>query len=267
MEANFFGLGGNSLKSIRLVSRLNQEFGAGISIAKLFKTPSIAGLARQLLAGDGAEQPITEYRPTDPAEQVLSYSQERLWFVDQYERGTNAYNIGLTYALADGVDLKALECSLRSVYVRHEPLRTLIKYGHSGGYQLVLDADSHALEICHRTVANEQQLDAALAHDIEEVFNLADEIPFRVRLYDLGTRMYLGFVIHHVAFDGWSVEVMLTELEEFYKFHSHQSPATNVPLLPIQYRDFAAWERGRLSGEVAARAVAYWKGRLQGANR
>ena len=264
VEADFFGLGGNSLQSIRLVSRLNREFGANLSIATLFKSPSIAGLATHVRAADQAEQSIPKYRPTDPTRQALSYSQERLLV----RRSIRARDQRLQYRshLRAGrrLDLSALERSLRAIYARHESLRTLVRYGGAGGYQLVLDAESHPLAIDEYALRDERHFNEILANDIEEVFDLANEIPFRVRLYHLNGTTYLRFLIHHIAFDGWSVEVLLSELEQLYRFHSNSAPSASLPELSIQYRDFAAWERGRFSGEVAARAVAYWMGRLKG---
>lgn len=254
VTADFFGLGGNSLKSIRLVSRLNREHNASITIAGLFESPSVAGLARKLATSSTAEQLIPRFRPEASERQVLSYAQERLWFVDQYERGTSAYNIGLSYRLADGTDSKRLERCLRELARRHEVLRTVIRHGDSGAYQLVLDVELALRDVVVESVF---ELDAAMAEQLERVFDLANDAPWRATLYKLDDAAYLGLVIHHIAFDGWSVEVLVSELEALYRAEPLREPS-------IQYRDYAAWDRGRLTGEAVARSVQYWRRHLHG---
>ncbi|MEV0617683.1 amino acid adenylation domain-containing protein [Nonomuraea sp. NPDC050404] len=244
---DFFGLGGNSILSIKLASRLGTELGADVSVAAVFRHKSVAGLVGSLGAAPAAA-PI----PCAPAASVVSFAQERLWFIDRYEGGTDAYNIHLCYEVVPGVGADELERRFQAVSRRHEVLRTVIRQRPGGElYQVVLDS---GLEVRHVTVADEDDLAARFGVEGRHVFDLAEEAPFRVTFYREGTRTFVGILVHHIAFDGWSADLMLEELGR----------GAAAPEPSIQYRDFAAWEREHVGGERLARLLAYWKGRLHG---
>ncbi|AHH99497.1 amino acid adenylation domain-containing protein [Kutzneria albida] len=271
---DFFGLGGNSILSIKLVGRLSKELGAEISIAALFKHRTIADLVGGLSGGGRPASVIGKLAARAETEQVLSFAQQRLWFIDRYEQGTTAYNIHLIYEVLPGTDLDLLRRSVLAVYERHEVLRTLVEEDAEGEpYQRVLAVQDAPLTVDQVSLADAGALRAEVERDVKRRFDLATQVPFRARLYRTGTgehrEVALGLFVHHIAFDGWSADLLLTELGEFYEYFSRQAagePAVlNLPELSIQYRDFAAWQRREISGQRLAELVAHWRSRLAGA--
>ncbi|WP_339145047.1 condensation domain-containing protein, partial [Croceitalea sp. MTPC5] len=178
----------------------------------------------------------------------LSFSQQRLWFIEQYEGGTNAYHMPSVFELAPGTDRTAVEHALQGVVARHEVLRSTVRQGDGeDGVQVVHDVP---LAIDWVAVDTEEQLDSMLQEDIDRPFDLSSDYPIRARFYGLGTdRTFLLVNTHHIASDGWSAEVFLRELFEHYRAHT-EDREVSLPVLDIQYRDYALWQRSYLTGKV-----------------
>jgi natural product biosynthesis luciferase-like monooxygenase protein/amino acid adenylation domain-containing protein len=203
----------------------------------------------------------------------LSFAQERLWFIEQYEEGTNAYVIPLLLKVSTTTNLEILAKSIRAVVARHEVLRTIIKETEENSfYQLVLEYQSKLLSIAKIKVLDRVQLDLALCREVNRIYNLSEECPIRVTLYELidktkdSTDYYLSIVVHHIAFDGWSADILLQEVREIYHFYDNHSQDLETNLLPlsIQYKDFALWQRHYLSGYRLKKLLEFWKEKLQG---
>jgi len=206
---------------------------------------------------------------------ILSFAQDRLWFIEKYEEGTNAYNVPMTFKLSNNVKLDILEKSVRSMVTRHEILRTLIKEDSEGtGYQVVINDQECPLKITKINVIDRLQLDQELEKAVNYIYDLTKEYPIRICLYVLNNstqtkdvnrdiEYYLSVVIHHIAFDGWSIDIFLRELQEYYNYYLEQSQGLKsnieLPDLNIQYKDFALWQRHYVSGERLARQLEYWK--------
>ncbi|KAB2835732.1 MAG: hypothetical protein F9K49_03195, partial [Caedimonadaceae bacterium] len=219
--------------------------------------------------------------------QHLSFAQERLWFIEKYEQGTNAYNIPIICKLSKGVSVGILERSIKAIIARHEILRTVIKEDSAGScYQEVIDTNAYPFEIQKVKCISKKELDENIKRDVTHIYDLSNEYPIRVRVYtledsnnkedkqnqndsDLSTPTYfLSIVIHHIAFDGWSSGIFLEELKEYYRHYiaeqvGHMSQL-KLPPLTIQYKDFALWQRNYLTGDVLAKQLSYWKQRLEG---
>ena len=209
----------------------------------------------------------------------LSFAQERLWFIERYEEGSNAYNIPIVFSLFNDIKLNILENSIKSVVHRHEVLRTLIKENsHGRGYQFVLNDKEHPLEIARLEVKDQLELDKAIRKEINHIYDLSTDYPIRVSLYKIinnnitdnndNGRHYLIIVIHHIAFDGWSLDIFLKELQEYYSYYLDQvngiESKLNLPDLSIQYKDFALWQRSYLSRNRLEEQLNYWKKKLDG---
>ena len=203
----------------------------------------------------------------------MSFAQERMWFVEKYEEGTNAYNIPMIFEVLEDTNLKALESSLKSIIARHEILRTLIKEDEGNAYQCVLDVLNDLLEISRISVKDQLELEEYLQKDTSYIYNLSQEPPIRMCFYKLNSseielrwEMYLSIVIHHIAFDGWSIEIFLKELQEYYSYYLELEGNRNLkfPVLNIQYKDFALWQRSYLTGERLSTQLNYWKEKLSG---
>jgi len=262
IKADFFSLGGNSILAIRLISKINKDLNINVGVSGIFKENSIQKLA-QLLEHDKQKQVvIKKFEVTMVENQLLSFSQEKLWFVERYEEGTHAYNVPLVFKLCQGTKLDILKQTLQSIVKRHEVLRTLIKEGKQGGYQFVLDEELRVRDI---EVHDKNELDKELSKEMNHIYNLESEIPIKVCFYKVENEYYISIVIHHIAFDGWSVDVFLRELQEYYQYYNKESDL-NMPILSIQYKDFSLWQRNYLSGERLKKQLVFWKGKLEGYN-
>ena len=180
----------------------------------------------------------------------------------------------MIFKLSKGIDVDILEKSIRSIVNRHEILRTFIKQDNKGiGYQLVVCDKEYPLNIKRIKVGNKKELDEELEREINHIYNLCEEYPIKVQIYKLGKskgegEKYISIVIHHIAFDGWSTDIFLKELFEYYKYYLNDRDGRELhlklPSLSIQYKDFALWQRKYLSGERLSRQLRYWESKLRG---
>ncbi|WP_375331669.1 non-ribosomal peptide synthase/polyketide synthase [Candidatus Tisiphia endosymbiont of Temnostethus pusillus] len=273
---DFFRLGGNSILAIRLVSKLSKELNNAISIPAIFKHNTVKRLVQYIEHNNENNIVIDKAAFTKVEEQSLSFAQERLWFIEKYEEGTNAYNIPMVFSISSNASIDILESSIKSIVARHEILRTLIKEDNRGnGYQLILDDKEFPLEIIKINIIDQLQLEEELEKAVNHIYDLSNEYPIRVCLYELISsnakdtpKYYLSIVIHHIAFDGWSTDILLRELQAYYSYYLKQSQGLvsklNLPKLTIQYKDFALWQRNYLSGERLDKQLNYWKNKLSG---
>ncbi|WP_162034270.1 non-ribosomal peptide synthetase, partial [Chryseobacterium potabilaquae] len=228
----------------------------------MFSHKTVFGLAGVLsgLESESSEliRPIAVHYPE---QQRLSFAQERLWFIDQYEGGSSAYNIPMVFGLSSRVDLSILAESFKVLLSRHEILRTLIVTSSEGvGYQYVSDQEFSIKEI---DVFSSRELENLLSQEITRIFNLSKELPISVCVFNDKDEVtsYLSIVIHHIAFDGWSTDIFLEELRIIYQDLLSGTPVS-LPSLPIQYKDFALWQRSYLQGEVLEKQLDYWRTKL-----
>ena len=189
----------------------------------------------------------------------LSFAQERLWFIEQFEGGSTAYHIPMAFDLGADADRDAFKKSIQSVVARHEVLRTVFRTDDEGNdYQLVLDDPP---PIAEKRIT-EKDLPERLQDGINAFFDLVGQGPLKVDLFDTDKSLYCLIVVHHIAFDGWSGEVFLNELETFYRHYRNKAVlALSEP--DIQYKDFALWQKTRLHGDVLQDQLDYWKNSLQ----
>ncbi|KFF74864.1 hypothetical protein HX13_12830 [Chryseobacterium sp. P1-3] len=260
---DFFRLGGNSIMAIKLISKIKQALQMQVEVSKIFNHKTIA-LLSAVLSEDthGYEQVIiTPVEVNSPEEQSLSFAQERLWFIENYEGGTSAYNIPMAFLLDKNTDITTLCKALDAIVMRHEVLRSVIRITDEGkGWQLVMD-DIPAIH--QYEVKTMQELEERVSHAANKIFRLEEELPIEINIFKLEKNHYLSVVIHHIAFDGWSTDIFLKELISIYNAikegHPHELPA-----LKIQYKDFALWQRNHLTGERLEQQIGYWKNKLSG---
>ena len=273
---DFFRLGGNSILAIKLARKLNEELDSNINFAVIFKYNTVNKVSYYLKNNTDDKIIIETSKINKAEEQLLSFAQERLFFIENYETGTNAYNIPMVFKLSNNMKLDILETSIKSVVARHEILRTLIKEDNEGHrYQLVLDDKEHPVEIIKIKVINQVQLEQELKKSVNYVYDLSNEYPIRICLYELKNKIkgnnaehYLSIVVHHIAFDGWSSEIFLRELYAYYNYNWEQlkglNPTLSLPDLSIQYKDFALWQRSYVSEDKLEKQLSYWKNKLSG---
>jgi len=198
----------------------------------------------------------------------ISYSQERLWLMHQIDPGLRAYNQIYLYRLSGRVSIPALEQALNEILRRHEALRTAIAVENGEPHQVVVPYAPMSLPVVDFSDFPEEEREAkALKFADDEgykPFDLKRAPLLRIRLLVMGEkRHFLLFNVHHIAFDGWSARIFSTELEHFYKaFLEERAPTLAEP--PVQYTDYAIWQREWMAGEVLDKHLAYWKKQLAG---
>ncbi|MBM7113159.1 amino acid adenylation domain-containing protein [Archangium primigenium] len=270
---DFFTLGGHSLLATRVAAHMGQQLGQEVPLRLLFETRTLASFAERLqaLAGDtdaldAGLQTIARAERTGPL--PLSFAQQRLWFLDQLGAGS-AYNMPLAQRLTGALDASALQSALAELVRRHESLRTIIQEQDGEASQHLLPASGFALShVDVRDLPLGQREDEVLRlalEDSQRPFDLTRDYMLRALLVRVDEHAHvLLLCLHHIASDGWSMGVLQRELGALYAAF-HQGHASPLPELPLQYADFAVWQREWLRGERLERQVDYWKRRLAGA--
>lgn len=262
-----FELGGNSLHVIAVAARIRQTLGISVRAVTFFEFPTVAELASAVAAAAAPIRPVIGPRPPD-AEPVLSYDQERLWLEDQLLPGA-AYNVGGQQRLVGPLDVSVLEDSLRVIIGRHEALRTRFPVVDGQPVQVVDDPDEGwrlPVEDLREAGAGKDAAAAALLLEHAATpFDLARGPLLRVVLVRLSdTEHLLGVAAHHIVCDATSISLFVRELSALYGAGGDALRA-GLPELPVQYRDFAVWQRGWLAGQELERQVDYWRSHLAGA--
>ncbi|MGH3904403.1 MAG: amino acid adenylation domain-containing protein, partial [Pseudonocardiaceae bacterium] len=269
VEDNFFELGGDSIRSIQVISRLRSAFGVELSPRAVFTTPTVGGLAGVIAAGAGDSDALAAI-PLLPRDRALplSFAQQRLWFLDEFAPGSTEYISPTAMRLRGELDVDALSSALTTLVARHESLRTTIDSVDGRGVQLVHSSYDVDIPVLDLSGSAEPERDAELARFLErEVstpFDLRQGPLVRVRLVRLGDDEHvLTVVLHHIITDGWSTGVLLDDLGALYAAAVRGEQAV-LPTLPVQYADYAAWQRERLSGQALDNQLDYWRMKLDG---
>ncbi len=248
----FFELGGNSISGAVLINRLQRELGEAVPVAAIFEAPTVARMAAYLSRSHNALTPLVARIPQDGEELPLSFAQERLWFLDQLEPGTPLYNIPVALRLTGRLDAAALELALAGVVRRHEALRTTFGFQDGNPVQTVQPPGFRMA----RVELSEDDLPAFLLDEARRPFDLAAGPLLRATLVRLGEADHaLLITLHHIVADGWSLGVLVREVAALYT-------GETLPELPVQYADFAVWQRGWLQGSIGDtlnRQLAFWR--------
>ncbi|HEV8581883.1 MAG TPA: amino acid adenylation domain-containing protein, partial [Thermoanaerobaculia bacterium] len=269
IEDDFFVLGGHSLLATRVLSRVHRSLGVELTQRTLFEQPTVAGLAAAIEGAGGGELAEEGFEAAPNLTRLpVSYSQRRLWFLDRLAPGSPVYNLPFPLLIAGRLSPAVLAAALGEIVRRHEVLRTTYVTGEWDACQVIHPAAPFALPVVdladlpeHLRCRESQRLageDAAVPFDLERGPVL------RACLVRLGeAEHHLLFNVHHIAFDGWSLDVLLAELAALHDAFAAGRPSP-LPELPWQYRDFAAWQRSRLPGKLLEEQLGFWRGSLAG---
>ncbi|OWA08458.1 non-ribosomal peptide synthetase [Streptomyces sp. CS227] len=266
---DFFALGGDSITSLKVTSRIRTALRTHLTPRALFDHPTVARLAAEIDAREEAAEAAVTPAPRDGL-LPLSFTQERLWFLENFTPGGVEYTVTGALRLTGTVDLGALRTAVAGLVDRHESLRTTFASVAGRGVQVV--HESMAVPVRTAAPADAAALDALLRAEAAEPFDLTAGPLVRVLLAEVpGTGAAHGtepehvlvLAMHHIVTDGWSMGIVTRELSELYA-SAVRGTAPALPPLPVQYPDFAVWQRDRLEGEGLDRQLAHWREKLDG---
>ncbi len=266
-QAHFFELGGHSLLATQLLARVREGLGIDMPLRWVFESPGLEAMAAALEQAQRTEAlpPIEAQPPGHPA--VLSYAQQRLWFLDQLEGASATYNIPAALGLSGPLDVEGLQAAAKVLVARHDSLRTRFP-AEAGAPAVVVGPPYDPLTMtdlrAYGAAARAEAEQRAAVH-ARTPFDLAEVPLWRLELLRVGAEEWvLLFNIHHIIADGWSLGVLLQEWSALYRAHIiGDAPA--LPALPIRYTDYALWQQRWLAGGALERQLAYWVEALAGA--
>ncbi|MFK0731627.1 MAG: condensation domain-containing protein, partial [Gloeotrichia echinulata HAB0833] len=270
---NFFTLGGHSLLATQLISRLRLAFSVEIPLRAVFESPTVTQLDTALAQLRSQERglilPPIQATEGNREQLPLSWAQERLWFLNQLEGVSATYNIPAAVKIAGDLDINALQQALSEIVHRHEILRTSIQTVNGVPIQVIHPQVTTSINVVdlqqlldpeRETLLEQLTLEEAIAP-----FDLANTPLIRCSLLQISAREYvLLLTMHHIVSDGWSMGVLISELSSLYPAFCAGEPSP-LPELPLQYADFAVWQRRWLSGVVLETQLNYWRSQLQDA--
>ncbi|MHC9538717.1 MAG: non-ribosomal peptide synthase/polyketide synthase [Vulcanimicrobiota bacterium] len=271
-DENFFAIGGHSLSATQVISRLNRLFSVDVPLKAIFESPTVSQMGTLV---DGALKvsrgtAIPPVKAVDRKREIpLSWAQERLWFLGELVPDNAFYLIPGALRITGSLNIDALEQSFREIVKRHEALRTTFLSLDGKPVQNISREWHIHLPFVDLSGLEKQEVEQEmrrLAHqEALSSFNIAEDIPVRITLIQCAPKDYVLLItMHHIASDGWSLGVLIDELVSLYEAFAQQKPSP-LPPLPVQYADFAIWQREWLSGDLLEEQLEYWKGQLKGA--
>lgn len=269
---NFFELGGHSLLATQVISAIRQHFSLDISPRVMFERPTIAALASALETGsDDVKQSLEPIEAAGRNRPLpLSFAQQRLWFFDQMEPGNASYNLASAFRFKGNFKGDVFERALNRLIARHESLRTTFLSTEEDPVQVIheqLPIKLSRTSLSHYPEADRHvALQQMISEEAWQPFDLQNGPLVRVSLFEMDEDdQVLLMVFHHIISDGWSVGITIAELIAFYDAEEQQQPVT-LPEMPIQYADFAVWQREWWAERELQKQIDYWKRNLAGAN-
>ena len=274
VEENFFELGGHSLLATQIISRIRESLHVELPLRALFESPRLSDLARRIEQEGKAEQGKSETVPlrrvSREEDLPLSYSQQRMWMLEQLSPGSSAYHIPLAISLHGELNIPALEQNIGEVIRRHEVLRTRFVVQNNGEtVQRIAAPAAYTLPVVDLSELSPEEQEAAnrriAAENATRSFDLANGPLFRVVLLRQSAAEHAGLcTMHHIVSDGWSRGVLISELSSLYQQFSRGEPSL-LPELAIQYGDYAVWQKKWLDAKALEAEIGYWKKQLIGA--
>ncbi|MEE8584520.1 MAG: amino acid adenylation domain-containing protein, partial [Acidobacteriota bacterium] len=270
IQDDFFELGGHSLLATRAVSQIYRSFEVELPLRALFEERTIAGLAGRINESSPQESRRPPIEPLAQREGLpLSFGQQRLWFLDRLMPDNAFYNLTGSWELEGPLDVAALEASLREIVRRHEALRTRFPSQDGTPLQVISPEAQLSVDLIDLSSLDDSRRRAAAqqlaVEEGETPFDLSSGPLLRATLLRLGRRRHaMLLTLHHIVADGWSIGVLIQEQAALYTAILQGRPSS-LPELPIQYADFAVWQRKWMQGEVLEEQLGYWERNLSDA--
>ncbi|MHC8338371.1 amino acid adenylation domain-containing protein [Pseudomonas sp. HLT2-19-2] len=259
-DDNFFELGGHSLLVLQVISRVRQQLQRELSVSSLFSAANLAQFTERAALSNFSGQPVLQ-RATADQPQILSYAQQRQWILWQLDPQSPAYNIPAALRLKGSLNREALREAFAQLQARHQTLRTTFE--QDGQQARPVLHDNLALQLDERTL-DQSSVDTAVAEEIARPFDLRTGPLWRVLLLQVNADEHvLVLTVHHIAADGWSMQVMVDEFSALYQAAVEGHPA-NLSNLPVNYSDYARWQRDWLEAGEGARQLTWWSEQLAG---
>ncbi|WP_257168771.1 non-ribosomal peptide synthetase [Bradyrhizobium sp. SRS-191] len=268
IDDDFFGSGGHSLVASRLLGRVNAAFNLNLPLRRVFEAPTIRMLAAAVEQAQRGEADVVGppvIAGPRPSSIPLSYAQEPLWFLEQVGLVGAAYNMAGALRLQGRLDIEALMASLREIVRRHEVLRTRFGVVEGHGVQIIEPDDALQCEVVDLRARDSGDIGRMISDHANATFDLQAGPLMRTTILRVGDEEHLLLInLHHIVADGWSVGVLFRELGHLYGSQCG-APQSALAPLPVQYADYAIWQRQWLDGEAGEHQLDHWRRRLAGA--
>ncbi|MEV4130173.1 amino acid adenylation domain-containing protein, partial [Nocardia sp. NPDC049707] len=262
VDDDFFDLGGNSLIATQVASRIGTALDTRVPVRMVFEASTVAALAARVESHAGAGARSALVARERPEAVPLSLAQQRMWFLNRFDTASAVNNIPIAIRLSGDLDVAALQVAVIDVIDRHESLRTVFPETKNGPIQVVLDAAQIVPDLTPYRVTEETLVEHLI--DLASMaFDVTDEVPLHARLFEISeSEFVLGMVVHHISADGWSMGPLARDVMVAYAARTAwESPAWSA--LPVQYADYALWQREVLGAEddpesLISSQIRYW---------
>lgn len=268
VETNFFDAGGHSLLGTQMLAQIKSRYGIALALGKLFEAPTVRTMARLVEQNLKSERKLPKIRKRSEGTTVYAIPQQQVWFL--YEKivpDSYAFNLPALFRFRGDLDVDALERAFNTILQRHEILRANF-INPEGEVQILIDQD-RSISLAPKSPADFgatdiDSLEAALRAEAAKGFDVAAGALFKVWLIRIDDQDHMLFLmIHHLVFDGWSFDLLLKEMCALYNAY-RQGLGNPLPELPVQFQDFALWQREWLNSDVMNAHLDYWKTQLGG---
>lgn len=264
IDDDFFELGGDSLIGLKMTAR-SRDLGVHVSVDQLFRKRTVRELAATIDQVALAETVPAIVRVPRNGSMPLSFTQQRVWFIDRLAPGGSAYNIHASVRIKGILDLAVLEQVLQAIVARHESLRTRFDFVEGEPRQIIQENVAVPLlvkDLSAHQEDGETAVRTLARNEIQKPFDLQRGPLVRACLLKLAEQDHVLVVtMHHIVSDGWSLGILVREVSALYKAFSAGEPSP-LAELPIQYADYSVWQRQWVSGDVLEQQLNYWKKQL-----